>query len=318
MTERAQRRSWLRTLWPWAVGTAIVVLIATHVPLAKFRASLQQGPHIALAATELVTAIIVLFTDSLSTWIGLLALRIRWPLGKTTAIRGATYILTLANYALGQGGFGYYLYRDGQPAKRAVGATLFLLGTTLATLLSFTFAVWIIANAHGANEQMWWTLVGTMIAFGLYLVVIVARVKFLASVPALAPLFDAGLRGHAIAIAGRLPHVIVIVFAHWVALRVWGIPVPLEAAAVFMPAVALAATLPISPAGLGTIQAALVFFFAHYAAGSTPDERTATMLGFGVAHFVYGVISTALVGLACIPFARRTGVLTKEPAPKAS
>lgn len=314
MAEQARRRNWVRTLAPWIIGIAIFVVIAMQVPFATFRASLQHGPHVALAITELVIAIVVLFTDSLSAWVGLLVLRIRWPFARVTAIRGATYLLVLLNYAFGHGGFAYYLYRSGVNAKRAVGATLFLLGTTLATLLVLTFGIWLVADGRSVNVQMWWTLVAMMIAFTVYLLVIATRVRFLADREILAPLFEANLKGHAIAIIGRLPHVVVIVFAHWVAMIVWGIELPVEVVAVFMPAVALAAVLPISPAGLGTIQAAMVFFFVDYAPGATADERTASLLGFGMIHYVYGVIFTALVGLVCIALAKRSGFLTTERA----
>ena len=312
MAAGGRRRSWVRTLAPWLIGAAIVVVIATQVPYARFRASLKQGPHLELAAFELLGACVVLLTDSFSTWVGLVALKIRWTLSRTAAVRGATYLLVLINYALGQGGFGYYLYRGGVSAQRAVGATLFLLGTTLASLLIMTFGVWIVADARSANEQMWWTIAIAMAAFGVYLVIVASRLKFLARREVLAPLFDAHLAGHALAIVGRLPHVIAIIFAHWGAMRMWGIPMPIEVGFTFFPAVVLASTLPISPAGLGTMQASIVFFFADYTPGATADERTAALLAFGVVHFVYSVLCTALIGLACIPFAKRTGLLATD------
>lgn len=304
----------LRRLWPWLVGVAIVVVIATQVPLDQFRRSLSQGPHIALAATELGIAVLVLLTDSFSTWIGMLGLKIRWPLGQTLWIRGATYLLVLVNYAVGQGGFGYYLYRSGISVRRAVGATLFLLGTTFAALLTLTFGIWAVTGGSTANDEMWWTLVVAMIAFALYLVLIATRVGVLARREVLAPLFDAGIEGHLLAIFARLPHIAIVVLGYWAPMLVWGIDVPFLAAITLMPAVALAAVLPISPAGLGTTQAAMVFFFSSYAPGETEDQRVASVLAFGVVHFVYMLASTALVGLACIPAARRTGLFAKAKA----
>jgi uncharacterized membrane protein YbhN (UPF0104 family) len=254
----------------------------------------------------------VLCTDSVSTWIGLLALKIRWRLGKVLAVRGATYLLFMINYALGQGGFGYYLYRSGEPPLRATGATLFLIGTNLATLLVLTFGVWTIAGGRDHNAAMWWTLVIGTSAFAVYLVVIAIRLALLSRWQVLAPLFEAGIPGHAIAMLGRLPHVIVIVLAHWVAMSVWGIDVPFAVAATLMPAVALAAVLPISPAGLGTTQAAMVYFFSDYATGATGDDRAANLLVFGIVHFVYGVLAAVLVGFVCLIFAKRSGAITTD------
>ncbi len=306
----ARLRRWL----PWIVGVAILVVVATRLPYEQFKASLSHGPHLALVLTEIVITLVVLGTDSVSTWIGMLALRIRWPIARVAAVRGVTYLLFLINYVVGQSGFGYYLHRAGEPPLRAAGATLFLIGTNLATLLLLTFAVWIGVDARGDNPAMWWTLVIGTAGFGAYLVVIVLQLPFLAKRQLLAPLFEAGLRGHALAVAGRLPHVIAIVLSYWVAMEVWGIHVPFATAATLMPAVALAAVLPISPVGLGTTQAALVYFFRDYAAGATADDRSAAMLAFGIVHFVYGVGAALLVGGACIPFAKRMGALAPASA----
>lgn len=307
-----RRGAWVRRWGPWFVGLAILVVIGTQVPFAQFTASIGEGPHLALAAVEIGITFLVLCTDSVSTWVGLLAVKIRWPFAKVVAVRGATYLLFLVNYALGQGGFGYYLYRGGEPALRAVGSTLFLIGTNLATLLLLTFGVWAIAGAHDASPTMWWTLVIGTAAFGLYLVVIATKWSFLARRQVLAPLFDAGLAGHAMAIVGRVPHVIVVVLAHWLAMRVWGIDVPFVVAATMMPAVALAAVLPISPAGLGTTQVAMVYFFRDYAPGATADDRAASLLAFGIVHFVYGVLAALIVGLVCLPFAKRMGAVSAD------
>src|SRR5438094_9541861 len=102
----SRRLARLRRVAPWLVGVAIVVVVAMRVPLDQFRASIASGPNVTLACVELLITTFVLFTDSFSTWVGLLALRIRWPFRKTVAVRGVTYLLFLLNYAVGQGGFG--------------------------------------------------------------------------------------------------------------------------------------------------------------------------------------------------------------------
>lgn len=314
----APRAALLRRLWPWIVGAAILVLIATRVPVDAFRDAIGKGPHLLLAGTTLLVTATVLCTDALSTWIGLISLDMRRPLTRVLAVRGATYVLFLVNYALGQGGFGYYLHRSGTSALRAVGATLFLIGTNLATLLVLTTLAWAIRGADPAHANLWWTLLAGCAAFLVYLVVIAINPNLIARRQLLAPLFDAGLRGHALAMLGRLPHTVVIVLGHWVAMRAWGIEAPLWAGITLMPAVAIASVLPISPAGLGTTQAAFVFFFSDYAPGVTSDQRNAAVLAFAIVYFVYGVLASLAVGLACTPFAKRFGVLrtasSSEPA----
>lgn len=310
VTAPAPSRSYdaLRRIAPWLIGLAIIAAIARHIPFAQFQASLGQGPHLRLALSELVITAAVLCTDTFSTWVGMLALRLQWPIGRVLALRGSMYLLFLLNYAAGQGGFGYALYKTGVAPLRATGATLFLIGTNLASLLLFTFAVWALGS-HDAIPALWWSLVVGTAGLGVYLFIILLRPSFLARRELLAPLFEAGVAGHVVAIVGRLPHVIAILLAYWVAMRVWGLSVPFAAGATLLPAVALAAVLPISPAGLGTTQAAMVALFSPYAVGATADERAAAVLAFGVAHFVYGVLFSALFGAASLPFAKRAGLI---------
>lgn len=307
-----KRQGPLRRALPWVIGLGIIAFIATKVPVHSFRRSISEGPYVLLGFVTLGIMAAVLCTDSASTWIGLLALRIRRPLSRVFVVRGATYVLALVNYAVGQGAFGYYLNRTGVSGLRSVGATLFLIGTNLATLLLVTTVAWTFAP-EAQHGPLWYILLGGCAAFAVYLLIIAVAPKGLASIQVLSPLFEGGLRGHAIAIAGRVPHAAVMVLGHWLAIRVWGIPVPLSAAVTLMPAVVIASVLPIAPAGLGTTQAAFVFFFSKYATGATVEEQHAHVLAFAIVYFVYGVLGLLMLGLACTPFARKLGLLP-EPS----
>ena len=305
-------RALARRLAPWVVGIALLVVVALRVPWAAFEGAIAHGPHAQILAANVVITLAIWGTDSLSTWASLAALRIARPLGEVVVVRGATYALVAINLALGHGGFGYYLYRSGEPAKRATGATLFLVGTNLAALLVATAIAWLAADVAPGDRALWWTLVIGCGGLALYLATIAARPRVLAGRAVLAPLFDAGLRGHALAIASRVPHVSAIVIGYYVAMRVWGVPVPISDGLLLMPGVVIAIALPISPGGLGTMQAAFVYFFAAYASDATADARAADVLAFSIVELVYGFCCSVAIGLACLPFARR---LLPERAP---
>lgn len=304
-------RRFLRRAWPWLLGLVILAVILSRVPLAAFGTAIHEGPHLRLAAVDVAVVIALLVTDSFATWVALVATQVRWSFGRTFAVRGATYILALLNYAVGQGGIGYYLHRGGMSGLRAAGVTFFTMGTTLATLLLVTTGTWS-AGGHARADAMWWTLLAGCAAFAIYLVVIAVRPAALSRRELLEPLFATGLRGHALAIAARLPHVVLIVLGHWFALLAWGIAVPFSAAATLMPVVVIAGVIPISPAGLGTVQGALVYFFSDYAPGATPEARAASLLAFSIVHFVYAMLGQLAVGVACVPLARKG-----DPAPQA-
>lgn len=296
----------LRRTWPWFVGALILGAIIARVPFAAFRDALERGPHHWLLLLDFGITVVVLGTETAATWFGLIALRMRRSFADILAVRGATYLLFLVNYALAQGGFGYYLHRTGVTARRAVGATLFLMGTNLAVLLLLTSLGWVLEGT-AVPAALWWTLTIGSVGLALYLAIIVVAPRMLTRFDWLAPLFEAGLRGHAFAAAARVPHIAFIVFSQWLAMRVWGIDVPVSAALTIVPAIAIAAALPISPAGFGTTQAATVYFFSDYAVGATADDRAAAVLAFSIVHFVYGLVAVLLVGLPCVPRARRAG-----------
>lgn len=304
----------VRKALPWVVGAGVLAYIAMRVPFEAFRDAMGYGPHWLLATINLLIVLSVLVTDSTATWIGLHAVKLRRPFSQIAAVRGAIYMLFLVNFAVGQGGFGYYLHRSGTTPLRALGATLFLMGTTLATLLLIATTTW---TAVGVDPELATLRLICLVAAGalaLYLLCIAWAPSALKRREVFSPLFDAGVRGHLISIAARVPHASIVVLGNWVALRAWGIDVPVEVGLTAMPALAIIAVLPISPGGIGTTQAAFVFFFARFAPAETPEARDALVFAFAIVHFVYGVLASLIVGLACTPFARRA-LAKAAPAP---
>jgi uncharacterized membrane protein YbhN (UPF0104 family) len=294
-------KQFLRRAWPWFVGVAIVIVVLTRVPFDAFKDSIHEGPHLTLAAVDAAVVVAILVFDTFATWVALAVANTKWSLKKVFAIRGATYVLSLINYAVGQGGIGFYLHRDGVSGMRAAGITLFMMGTTFVTLAGFAAAL---SLGEHADPRMVWTLAVIGGAFVVYLVLIAVKPRFLQREVFL-PLFETGLRGHGLAVAGRIPHVAIIVLGHWFAMLAWGYDVPFGYSMLVLPIVVLATVVPISPAGLGTTQAALVYFFQDFAPGATADARAANVLAFGIVHFVYGTIFQLAAGLICVPFARR-------------
>jgi uncharacterized membrane protein YbhN (UPF0104 family) len=307
------KRSVFRRLWPWLAGIAIVGIVISRVPFDAFADAIKHGPHLTLAAVNLGIAISVLCSDSVSTWIGLIAVRMRRPFVSVMVLRGATMALFVVNYALGQGAFGYYLHKTGEKPLRATGATLFLIGTNFAALLVLTSLAWLFGTLTVPMPRLSWTLGIGCGGLLVYLVLIAIAPGPILRRQVFAPLFEAGVRGHLLAIAGRVPHVIVLVIGQWAAVRAWGIEVPFVTGMLITPIVVIATVLPISPAGLGTAQAAFAYFFQGFAHGINADDRSAHVVAFGIVHFVYGALTSLLVGLVCLPIAKRRGAL-REPA----
>ena len=118
-----------------------------------------------------------------------------------------------------------------------------------------------------------------------------------------------GISGHIKATIVRLPHVLVLILWHFLALRWFGVQVPPLAALVLLPAVFFAAALPVSVQGLGLSQAAAVTFFASYA----ESGRTA-VLAYSLAMTAVSLAVQIGMGLAFLPAGRRLGLSEVEGA----
>src|SRR5262249_5265362 len=117
----------LRRLLPWLVGVAILAALLHRAPFAALRAGLVHGPRGGLTAYTLPFILITLAADAYATGVCLKIAGEPRPAGTLFLVRGATYLLGLVNYALGQGGIGLYLHRTGVRAVKGTGIVLFLL-----------------------------------------------------------------------------------------------------------------------------------------------------------------------------------------------
>jgi uncharacterized membrane protein YbhN (UPF0104 family) len=141
----------------------------------------------------------------------------------------------------------------------------------------------------------------------LYLAAVGWRPRRLQHYQVLAPLMQAGLRGHLRAAAARLPHMLFLVLAYWGALRLWGIPVPLAQGLAVVPVVLLVNAVPITPLGLGTTQAALVLLFSPFVPLPNPEVRAAVVLAFSLIYYVCALVAQAGIGLWCFQKIRTRG-----------
>ena len=112
-------------------------------------------------------------------------------------------------------------------------------------------------------------------------------------------LLNAGLGGHARALAVRVPHITALVVFQFAALHAFGIRVPLVDALATLPVMFLVAVLPISIQGLGTTQATMGFFFARYAPGDAAAQEAAVVAASLVAQAI-ALGFQGLLGIICL------------------
>jgi uncharacterized membrane protein YbhN (UPF0104 family) len=249
--------------------------------------------------------VIALAADAWATHVCLAVAGLARDLRTIIVVRGATTLLAMLNYALGVGGLGFYLHRTGVRGARALGLVLFILvvnfgGIVAVATLGLTIG--------GAGLLGPWAVV--LVGVGLlleaaYLATVAWRPPFLVRREVLGPVFEAGIRGHAIAGVARLPHVGVLVLGAWGGFRIWGVDVPFFANLLITPALLLVAAVPISPQGFGTVQALHVALFSRYAPGDSAIAREACVLAFSLSWHTFSLAFQFAMGALCYWFLRR-------------
>ncbi|HET9228732.1 MAG TPA: lysylphosphatidylglycerol synthase domain-containing protein [Thermoanaerobaculia bacterium] len=292
----------LKRWLPWGVAVALLAVLFTRIPFEALREALAHGSYLTLALYVLFEIVIALAPDAWATKEALAAAGVRKGFRELMLARGATYLLGLLSYLLGQGGVGVWLAKRGVRAAQATGAVLLLMVSNGIVLLLIAGAGLLVSHS---DKKLLLVVGAGLAAVAVYLTAIGLRVEWLRRWEILAPLFDAGLSGHLRAIVARLPHMLLLAVLHWGAFRIWGIGVPPEFGIALMPVVLLIAALPITPGGLGSTQALQVLFFAPWAAGPTAEARAADVLAFSLVHHVLSLLAMALVGLVCLAFLQR-------------
>ena len=232
------------------------------------------------------------------------------------AVRGATYLLAAINYNIGQGAIAYFVHKTaGVPIRRGLAAILLIMGiNVLALMVLATVGTVAAADVPHAVAIV---LAVAYAGLALYAVALATRPRWLVSRPLFDVLLGAGIRGHLRALLVRLPHTAAVVIFQIVMFRAFHVAVPIVSAAAVLPVVFLVSVLPISIQGLGTTQAAMVYFFARYAAGN-PEAQAASVLAASLVGQTLALAFQALLGVACLRTKVGRAVASGPMSPPAS
>jgi hypothetical protein len=297
---------WRRAL-PFVLALALVGFVLSRLDLHAFArqlATLNYGLFLLSAAAFTLA---LLTADTFATV--LIYRRSVAPVrfGDFWVLRGASYLPSLINHHVGQAFVTYFLAREhGISLARVAGATLVGYASWAGAILGLGS----IALALQGKPMF---LAGTAVVGVAYLAVIRLRPKALAENKLLAPLFEAGVAGHLVALAARLPHFAVLFLGTWLPFRFFEVDIPLATATSQVPILMVLVTLPLTPQGIGTRDAFAAATFRPFAAGATEAEKLARLgaatMSWGVAlTLVEAILGLVMMRMAMPRLSRRTGV----------
>lgn len=297
--------------WQWAVPPVLLAVLLARIPLVELGAGLGRGPVGWLALYTLAQVATTLALDGVATRVALAGAGIRRPLGTLIRVRGATYLLAVLHYVLGQGGLYVYLRRTGVGAGRAAAAVLVLTTGALGNMVVVVAVLWPMAATAPQVPGLRHVVAALAILAAAGLLLAIVRPAVGSRIRWLAPVVELEPRAHLAAWIGRLPHTAGLLAGHWGALRLWGIPVPFGEGMALVAVVLLVTALPLAPAGLGTFEAAQVLLMSGFVPAAAADVRAAAVLAFALVYHALGLGAQVGLGFLCL---RLGGSPTAEAA----
>jgi uncharacterized membrane protein YbhN (UPF0104 family) len=290
-------RARLGRIAAWVVTATALGWLFWKTPVSDVWSALSHAAPWTLPAVLVATALVYV-ADAFAMWKTFGWFLAKLPFRDILVVRGATYLLAVINYSLGQGAIVYFIHRArGAPVVRGLATVLLIMGTNLLALLLVVTVGLSLSGTHPAGLAPVVGLLWTGLA--VYATLMTARPRWLASRLVFDVLLSAGLGGHLRAMLVRLPHVAALMAVELAALRGFGVALPWGVALGAMPVVLLVSALPISVQGLGTTQAAMVLFFSSHVRPTAGDPH-AVVLGASLTSQTVTLLFQVATGFICL------------------
>jgi hypothetical protein len=291
----------LKRVAPWIVTIVIFALIFRRVPVAKVVEALKGIHLLPYLAIMLPYSVMYLVIDTFCLTRVLNWFNTKIAYRDVLPIRATTYLLTLLNSPLGQGGVALYLNRrEGIPFLEVASSVLVMMFVELYQLVFFSSV-----GALLAPDRIEGSL---MLVYGALYAYFVAHVAFFRiggdwlgkhkAATMLRSFRMARLWHYGLLILFKSPNFLMATVVYYFALQCFDLHLPYLQLLVFLPVIFLSAALPIGVAHLGAPQ----YFWLHFFGDQAPE---ASLLAFSLTAHVTFMVMNAALGLPFLPRATR-------------
>ena len=214
-------------------------------------------------------------------------------------VRATTYILSLVNTQLGQGGVALYLHRrHGLPFWEVTGTVIFISFVEVYQLAFYSCVGAAAGGELGGIARLWvYAALAAYLALHLWYFSR-PRAGWLGRARLLTVFRRARPVHYLRLLLYKTPNLLAAVTVHWLALPLFSMHVPFLTLLTFLPIIFFFAALPVAAAHLGPSQLAWVYFFG----GAAPKEA---LLGYSLAAHLTFVVMNAAIGLVFLRRAAR-------------
>lgn len=299
-TRPRHRHGWQRVV-PWVVTAVIFTLIFRRVPFSKVIEALQDvrvGSYLAIMMPYSVLYLLVdtyCLTRVINWFNTTIAFRDVLP------IRATSYLLTLINSPLGQGGVALYLNRrEGIPFLEVASSVLFLMFVEVYQLVFFSTIGFLLAPRE-IDLPLGWIYLALWTYFVVHLALFRVGGDWIGRLPIAGMLRSfrlAGPRHYALLLLYKSPNFLMATVVYYFALQAFGLRLPYLELLLYLPIIFFSAALPIGVAHLGAPQ----YFWLYFFGGQAPE---ASLLAFSLTAHVTFMVMNAALGVPFLPRASR-------------
>ena len=291
-------RKKLGRILPWVVTLGLLFYVFRSISFSEILVAFATAAPWTVPVL-MVCVLGVYLGDSFAIWKTFGWFVARLSFREVLVVRGATYLLALVNYSVGQGAIVYFVNRSkGVPLLRGTAAVLLIMGTNILLLLIFASIGLVVAPDLPPVLRK--IVFGAYGALAIYTVLLLVRPRWLTSRPIFDVLFAAGVSGHLRAVLVRVPHLAILMVFTYTSLRAFGVQVPVTHAILYLPMIYFVGVLPIAVMGLGTTQFMMFLFLSRYVPGATPAAAKAAILAASLGGQAVALAIQVTLGIFCM------------------
>lgn len=297
MTDERPRRSavrtWARRVGPWLVAAGVLTLLLRRYSPADIARELGRGEVLPLlpVAAALVAVSVLLIAAADHLVLGRVVGRL--PYWDVVRAKCASSLVDIVNYHAGHAGYAVWIARrSGADAPTTGGVFLYVMASDLTAIclvacLSIALAGDVVPPALRVAAP---AVAATLVALKL-----IGPFRLLgdASPRVFAPWSALSRRRAMAQLAVRTGQALLGVLGTWIAIRAFGLSIPLWAVAAYLPLALFVGALPVNVGGFGAVQTVWLLFTEW-----VPGEQ---ILAF---NFVWQVTIGGAIMLRGVPFVR--------------
>jgi uncharacterized membrane protein YbhN (UPF0104 family) len=219
-------------------------------------------------------------------------------------MRGATFLLMIVNYGLGMGGVALYMKKFSRVSLiRSTGMFFYYMVVETSGIALLAIAGFMLSgDTTKIQDWILYLSAGVFIFYSFEIVFFkfmppVGFLKKFINSRFVAPMRETNWSIYFGIFFQRIGYFITFIFFFYFAVRSFNMDIPFYVLTALVPIIFFIGNLPITPFGLGTIQAGMLYLFRDY--GSE-----ANILALSILYSVSLLIIRAVIGLYCLRFVK--------------